>query len=275
MQPGEDQPRLRVQCLCQRFPLVESLRQGERPLEVDGGALGVSREIQETSELGSDRGDVRFRARLLERCERRLETRGCLRGMAVVEVDVRQPRGHSRRAYRVGELLVGGVSPLEQYARLSRPVGLPGHLSRASSQIGARRLVVDQFGGLLEVPLRLGRRREALRALAGPHKRRRRTSLQLLGVVGVGNSLVGRQQVGCDHLRDLVLGERSGKLVRSSEVTALPVAPRERLVGDPAHEVLQEAVLAVLGRARIGLQREHLLAHERGQERLELTFVLL
>ena len=49
---------------------------------------------------------------------------------------------------------------------------------------------------------------------------------------------------------------------------ALPLG--ERLVGDVADEVLQEAVLAALRRARIGLDAEHLLAHERREQRLEL-----
>ena len=48
------------------------------------------------------------------------------------------------------------------------------------------------------------------------------------------------------------------------------LALRERLVGDVPDEVLQEAVLAVLGRARVGLHAEHLLAHERREQRLEL-----
>src|SRR5437868_10477926 len=45
---------------------------------------------------------------------------------------------------------------------------------------------------------------------------------------------------------------------------------RERLVRDVANEVLEEAVLAVLRRARIRLDRNHLLASERSEERLEL-----
>src|SRR5436305_14843159 len=45
----------------------------------------------------------------------------------------------------------------------------------------------------------------------------------------------------------------------------------ERLVGDVTHEVLEESVLTVLGRARIGLDSEHLLAQERVEQRLELT----
>ena len=49
-----------------------------------------------------------------------------------------------------------------------------------------------------------------------------------------------------------------------------PLPLRERLVGDVPDEVLEEAVLAVLGRARIGLDAEHLLADEPGEDRLEL-----
>ena len=54
------------------------------------------------------------------------------------------------------------------------------------------------------------------------------------------------------------------------EVAALAVAAGERLVGDAADEVLEEAVLAALGRARVGLDAEDLLPYEASQERVEL-----
>ena len=74
-----------------------------------------------------------------------------------------------------------------------------------------------------------------------------------------------------DHLDDLVLvGAEPAQVLGRGEVTRPPLVLRERLVGDVADEVLQEAVLAVLGRARVGLDAEHLLAHERGEQRLEL-----
>src|SRR5436190_11178226 len=44
----------------------------------------------------------------------------------------------------------------------------------------------------------------------------------------------------------------------------------EGLVGHVPDEVLQKAVLAVLGRAGIGLKRDDLLAHERMEQRVEL-----
>ena len=48
---------------------------------------------------------------------------------------------------------------------------------------------------------------------------------------------------------------------------ALP--PRQRLVGDPADQVLEEPVLAALGRARVGLDREQLLADQPAEERFQ------
>ena len=44
----------------------------------------------------------------------------------------------------------------------------------------------------------------------------------------------------------------------------------KRLVGDVPYEILEEAVLAVLGRARVGLHTEDLLAYERSEQRLEI-----
>ena len=74
-----------------------------------------------------------------------------------------------------------------------------------------------------------------------------------------------------EHLGDLVLvRDASREVVGRGQVAGLALAPRERLVGDVADEVLEESVLAVLGRARVGVDAEHLLADERGEQRLEL-----
>src|SRR5262249_11840038 len=54
------------------------------------------------------------------------------------------------------------------------------------------------------------------------------------------------------------------------EVARTPLPPRKRLVGDMTDEVLQERVLAVLRRARVRLERDDLLPHEREQQRVEL-----
>ena len=47
-----------------------------------------------------------------------------------------------------------------------------------------------------------------------------------------------------------------------SQVPGAALALRQRLVRDVPHEVLEESVLAVLGRTRVGLDAEHLLAYE-------------
>src|SRR5512133_1030984 len=59
-------------------------------------------------------------------------------------------------------------------------------------------------------------------------------------------------------------------MLGGGEVTRAPLPSGECLVCDVADEVLQEAVLAVLRRARVGLQRDDLFAHERMEERVEL-----
>src|SRR5579862_9958784 len=54
------------------------------------------------------------------------------------------------------------------------------------------------------------------------------------------------------------------------EVLRLPAGFRERLVRDLLEQILEERVMAALGRARVRLDGQDLLAHERGEERLEL-----
>jgi hypothetical protein len=73
-----------------------------------------------------------------------------------------------------------------------------------------------------------------------------------------------------DHLDDLVDVERARQVRRRREVADAPVAACERFVGDVPDEVLQEDVLAVLGRARISLQPQHLFAHQRRKQRLDV-----
>ena len=50
---------------------------------------------------------------------------------------------------------------------------------------------------------------------------------------------------------------------------ALPL--RQRLVRDTPKQVLEEGVLTALGRPRVGLHREDLLAHQTDHERVELV----
>ena len=75
-----------------------------------------------------------------------------------------------------------------------------------------------------------------------------------------------------DHFDDLALVRARQGLeeLRGAEVLGLALSLRERLVGDVAHDVLEECVLAALGRAGVCLDRENLLAYERAEERLEI-----
>ena len=64
--------------------------------------------------------------------------------------------------------------------------------------------------------------------------------------------------------------ERAAQVLGGCQMPGTALSLRERLVGDVADEVLEEAVLAVLGRARVGLHTEHLLAREGDEHRLEV-----
>ena len=167
---------------------------------------------------------------------------------------------------RVALLLVERDRLLEEPAcrvRVSRP-SRPSRPARSRSAALSRR-ILGELGRLLEVAPGLGGRRERLGALAGAHEHGLRLALDLGGVLGVRGGLVGGEVVRRDDLDDLVLvlRERSAQVRGGREVPRAALPLRERLVGDVAHEVLEEAVLAVLGRARVGLHAEHLLADER------------
>ena len=149
---------------------------------------------------------------------------------------------------------------------------LVGEPAGPVEQLGPLARVVREPDRLRQVALRLAEGRERRGALARADERLVRLSPHLAGVGRLGIRLVRVDVVGGDHLGDLVLvRERRAQVRGRGEVAGTPLVPRQRLVGDVADEVLQEAVLPVLGRARVGLQAEHLLAHERGEQRLELA----
>ena len=61
--------------------------------------------------------------------------------------------------------------------------------------------------------------------------------------------------MGGDHLDDLLLVRPAGGEVPGGrQMTCLAVGLRERLVGDALQQVLEEAELAALRRARVGLE---------------------
>ena len=98
---------------------------------------------------------------------------------------------------------------------------------------------------------------------ARAHERRPCHRLDLCRVVGVGDGLVRGDVMRRDHLAQLVFVAGREQMLGCCEMARPPVVPRERLVRDVADEILEESVLPVLGRPRVGLNAEHLLAHER------------
>jgi hypothetical protein len=91
---------------------------------------------------------------------------------------------------------------------------------------------------------------------------------------GVKIEPVGLEQVRGDDLCDFVLAQGGSEVLGGGEVLGASVALRQRLVGDAADDVLEEAVLTVLRRPRIRLQSQQLLSDEAGQERLQLRLCL-
>src|SRR5439155_14762879 len=72
---------------------------------------------------------------------------------------------------------------------------------------------------------------------------------------------------------DLLLG-RAPRLLEvtcGGEMARLALPLRQRLVRDTPKQVLEEGVLTALGRPRVGLHREDLLAHQTDHERVELV----
>ena len=77
----------------------------------------------------------------------------------------------------------------------------------------------------------------------------------------------------CGDFDDLVLLADPALLDEccGGQMLSLSILLGQRVVRDLAHQVLEEAVLPALGRARVGLERQHLLAQECREERLDLV----
>ena len=153
---------------------------------------------------------------------------------------------------------------------------LVSHHAPALEEPGLLACLFRELGRLLEVATRLADRRERPRAFAGAGEELAGSGLDLSGVGRVGLDLVGGEVVRRHDLDDLLLdlAEFAAEECGRCEMAVLPVPAGERLVGDSSDQVLQKAVLAPLGRARIGLDAEYLLPHERREQRLELGRVL-
>ena len=143
----------------------------------------------------------------------------------------------------------------------------PARVSAAASSLGDD----GEVGSLSEEACRLARPPRARR----PARRRRCSARRARSRSSGASAASGSSRYAstrCDATTSATSSSvmRRGKVPRSRQMLLAAVALRERVVGDLADQVLQEAVLAVLGRTRIGLQPEQLLAHEPGEHRFEL-----
>ena len=174
---------------------------------------------------------------------------------------------------------VGGLGRLEQ---LDRALEVRGRVVLATTdrchhscpfvELRLRERVIGQLAGALEGALRLRVRAEGVRALGRPHEHLERLRPQLVGVGIIRRGVVRVEVVSGDDLDDLVLLRAPCRCEELSgcEVLGLPLASRDRLVGDPLDDVLEERVLPPLGRPGISLHRKDLLTEKAAEQRFEL-----
>ncbi len=244
----------------------------ERELEVLVSPIEVAGEEVAARENRREQADVVVRLVVAHGCERLFRASERLVVAAGCPFDPGEPAGHARGGVRVarglvdgrrltqeplGDVVVRGVhgepaGPIEESAALTEvvrqrggPFNVLGGFACSRERFGSRRGAKERAGCLVSYRDRIGR---------------------------VGDRLGRGQVVRREHLGDLVLGgKRALQVLGRGEVASPALAFRQRLVGDMAHEVLQEPVLPLLGRAWVGLQREDLLAHEPGEQRAELV----
>ena len=185
-------------------------------------------------------------------CSRDLE--GSLRALrslvepSLLRLDVREPAGDPRRRQSIAELLELCDSLPEQPLGGGVVAGVFGVPPRAGEEVGAFARVVGEVGRLREVQLCLACRPEGVRPLARAHERSARLRPHGIRVLGVREGRVGVEVVRGEDLGDLVLLAIGVLEVRGRrEVPRAALVAGERLVGDVTDEILEEAVLAVLG----------------------------
>ena len=115
--------------------------------------------------------------------------------------------------------------------------------------------VLREPGRLLEVAPRFRHGGQRAGPLAGPRQQLSGARPDFGRVFGVRLRLVGGEVVGGHDLDDLPLrvAEAGFEQRGGRQVTRLTLTTGERLVGDAPDQVLQEAVLAAFGGARVGL----------------------
>jgi hypothetical protein len=271
--PREDQhASLRIQRLREHLRQRDGLGQLERLLDPLRRPLGLAHEEEQPAELGGERRQVLVRRVLLEHDERPLHALDGLVDVALGPGDLAQaggePGGGMRlplcleKRDRTFELARGGVAAPSE----------PRHLPGAFEELGLLERAVGELGRLLEIALRLLACGKRGRTLAGPGEHLARPCLDRRSICVLGRRLVGLDKVRRDDLDHLMPGgpERLLEVGGRGQVARLPLPLGERLVGNALEQVLEEAVLAALGRTRIGLQRQHLLAHEAADSRFSL-----
>ncbi len=183
-----------------------------------------------------------------------------------------EPRGDACRRVRRAGRVVAVDRAAEKLHGCGEAGAVEGCEPRLLEQPRAHEVVVGKCGRLLEVALCLLGCCERRGPLACQHQLLGGLCPEHPGVVRVGRCLEGVEIVRRDHLHGLLFGLpcRVREVLGRGKVPCLPIGPRERLVRDLPQEILEEGILPALRRARVGLHRQHLLAHDRRKERLEL-----
>ena len=152
---------------------------------------------------------------------------------------------------------------LQSLVRLFEIAVLRGGAPGALQELGPLVRLLGELRGLGEVARGLTRGRERCRPVGGPRQRRPRLRLQRRRVRVARPGAIGVEVVRGDHGRDLLVAVPAGPEVRGHrEMAGFPLPDRERLVRDSAQEVLSERELVSLGRERVDLDRQDLLAEQ-------------
>ena len=266
---GQDRP-LRVECVRQQVRQVQSLGCLQRQLDPCKGLVVPTGEHQQPTELVGERGEVGVGLVLGERLERALRQRDPV-PEPVVEIGDLAERGRDTRGGVCEPLrLVQLDRLLEVGERIRQPSDQSGHLAGPLMQLCPFAPHGREGERLLEIALPLGTGRERGGPFAGPHEHLARSGADRVRIRRLGVRFARGEVVRGHHLRCLRLLAEALEPRRSRQMPGLPLGSRERLVGDLPEQVLQEAVLAALGRARVGFQAENLLSRKASEKRLEL-----
>jgi hypothetical protein len=157
--------------------------------------LVLAAQHKETSELGVEGRQVCVGLACFEGSDCRFEPGNRLLRVALVEVDIGQAGRDACGRMRLSGCDEDIVRLFEERSCFPGPPGAPRRLPGAQAELGPGELVVRQAGGLLEVTLRLGRRSQRHRPLAGAHERIAGLYPQLACIGGVGSRLVRGEQM--------------------------------------------------------------------------------